>query len=146
MRVLLLRPDDIGDCVLFSGYVQRVRATWSAARIDLVVQPHMRNLYELCPHVDRLRSTDRFMPWKWMQRHRMRGAWKAEAIGRRPLFLKLWLPSYDVVIYPVSAPVEDMMTVVRYIRSKDKRGCGGVLFREGHFRLFRYEVRRKSVA
>lgn len=134
MRILILRSDDIGDCVLFSGFLRHLRAKWPQALIELMVQPHIRNLFERCPYVDRVLSTDRLLPWKWMQRRGMRGAWKFEALGRGRFFSGIWYPSYDLVIYPVSAPVEEMLAVVRHIHSQEKWGCGGFMFREKHFK------------
>lgn len=134
MRILILRPDDIGDCVLFSGFLQHFRTKWPTAHIDLMVQPHIRNLFERCPHVDRILSIDRLLPWKWMQRRGLRGAWKVETMSHGRLFARLWYPSYGVVIYPVSAPVEDMLAAVRRIKAPQKWGCGGFMFRQKQFK------------
>ena len=53
-RVFILRPDNLGDLVLFSGALPHIRAHYPQAEITLCVKRYLRNLLELCPHVDRL--------------------------------------------------------------------------------------------
>ncbi len=131
-RVLLFRPDNIGDCVLFSGTLKWIRRRWPDAHIDLMVQPHAMNLFELCPHVDRVLSVERLMPWLWMQRRGWKGAWLTER-----MFEKEWAkhllpyPAYDLVICPVSAPAEQCLDVVRRIHAPEKWGCGGFQLNAG---------------
>lgn len=137
MRILIFRPDEIGDCVLFSGCLQAFRAQWPAARIDLMVQPPIRNLFALCPHVDRVLTTDWLFPWKWMQRRRMRGGWKLKRLVESNAARKLYFPRYDLVIYPVSAPTEEMLCAVRCLHASEKWGFGGFMFRQKTFQDLR---------
>lgn len=43
-RVLILRPEHIGDAVICSWALARIRTHWPKARIDLMVQPAVREL------------------------------------------------------------------------------------------------------
>ncbi|MET0396572.1 MAG: glycosyltransferase family 9 protein [Longimicrobiaceae bacterium] len=52
--VLVLRPDNLGDVVLFSGALRHLRARFPRAEITLCVRRYVRELVELCPHVDRV--------------------------------------------------------------------------------------------
>jgi hypothetical protein len=51
-RVLILRPDNIGDVLLFTGALRHIRNLYPEAHITLAVQAHIVNLVELCPHID----------------------------------------------------------------------------------------------
>jgi len=124
-RILILRPDNIGDCVLFSGALKYIRKHWPEARINLAVKPHIVNLFELCPHIDRVFSLYRFFPWLFIRQYFYRGTWLMERLLRKENILPLWYPEYDVVIYPVDSHTEEMLEVVRLIPAKEKLGfCG----------------------
>jgi len=53
-RLFILRPDHLGDLVLFSGALRTIRKQWPGTHITLCVRSYGRQLYALCPHVDRL--------------------------------------------------------------------------------------------
>lgn len=53
-RILVIRVDDIGDVVLFSGFLRRLRESRPEAHITLVVKKEVFALVEPCPHVDAL--------------------------------------------------------------------------------------------
>ncbi len=124
-RVLVLRPDGIGDCIIFSGAFKWIRRHWESARIDLVVQARAKPLFEFCPHVDRVMTTDRLAPWEAVRRHVERGSWRLESLLLSAGIRKLWYPGYDVVMYPVSAPVENWLKAVRLISAEEKMGYTG---------------------
>ena len=126
MRILILRPDNIGDCVLFSGALEPIRAQWPDARIELAVQSHVRNLLARCPHVDKICSVYRVAPWLGLRRHMLKGTWQMERILLHPGVKRLWSPRYDLVMYAVSAPKEDWLSVVRSLHAKEKWGFSGV--------------------
>ncbi|MDP6849293.1 MAG: glycosyltransferase family 9 protein [Kiritimatiellia bacterium] len=124
-RVLILRPDNIGDAVLFSGALKSLRRRWPDARIDLALQPHVRNLFDLCPYVDRVVSTNRLFPWRLLKGSKIRGAWKLAELLREERFPSFWYPSYDTVICPVSGLTEEILGVIRRIRAQEKLGYTG---------------------
>jgi ADP-heptose:LPS heptosyltransferase len=51
-RILVVRPDTIGDLVLMSPFLRELRLSNPEAHITLVVNPRFENLVELCPHVN----------------------------------------------------------------------------------------------
>ena len=124
-RILILRPDNIGDCILFSGALRWIRAKYPNSRIDLAVKPHIRELFELCPYVDRVVSCDRFFPWNHIRRHFLKGTWCLERCLLGGPIRHIWYPRYDLVIYPVSAPGEEYLAAIRYLDAKEKWGFGG---------------------
>lgn len=50
--ILVIRLDDIGDCVMTSGFLRELRKNRPSAHIALVVKPLVRPLMEHCPYVD----------------------------------------------------------------------------------------------
>ena len=126
--VLILRPDNIGDCVLFSGALKEIRKRWPNAHIDLAVQRHIVPLFELCPHVDRILDVDRLMPWRRLRRMRVPGAWRLAEWMQRGERIRWWAPSYDHVLCPVSASTEELLDCVRQIRAGQKIGFSGFRF------------------
>lgn len=57
-RVLILRPDEIGDVVLTTPLLRELRRLFPSAWLTLVVKPSVLNLVELCPYVDEVISFD----------------------------------------------------------------------------------------
>ena len=126
-RVLVLRPDNIGDAVLFSGALRSLRKYWPDARIDLIVKTQVRDLFRLCPHINRVLPLSRLMPWVHVQQHGLRGGWAIERwLLAHPRVFRAWLPKCDVVIYPASAPMECFLRILRIMAAKEKWGFGGL--------------------
>ncbi len=124
-RILILRSDRIGDGVLFSGALAALRAHWPDARLELMVSPEVRPLFARCPHIDRLLSIDRLMPWDLWHRHFPRGGWALERLLLNDRWRRVWYPRYDIVIYPVSAPIEPVLRAVRLMDATEKWGYDG---------------------
>ncbi len=123
--VIVLRPDNIGDCILFSGAFTHIRTYWPDASIELFVQPHIRELFEHCPHIDHIRSLDALQPWEGVRRRISKGSWALQRALLHPRVRRLWYPKADVVMYPVSAPTEEMLSTVRLIDADVKMGYVG---------------------
>jgi ADP-heptose:LPS heptosyltransferase len=51
-KILILRPDNIGDVLLFTGALKHIKKLYLDAHITLAVQEHIINLVELCPYID----------------------------------------------------------------------------------------------
>lgn len=125
-RILILKPDNIGDCVLFSGCLGRLRRTWPGTGIDLMVKPPVANLFELCPHVDRVLTTDRLQPWRLLSRVPKHGMWALARIVRRLFPDVVLMRSYDVLVCPVAALEPEHLGFLIRIRAKERWGFGGV--------------------
>ncbi len=125
-KILVLRPDNIGDAVLFSGALRALRKHWPDGTIDLCVKPALRPLYAACPYVDRVFSIYRLMPWCWLRQCISRGTWTLERMMKSAAMRTVWYPRYDIVVYPVSAPVESFLESVRLMPAKEKWGFGGL--------------------
>lgn len=124
-RVLILRPDNLGDIVLFSGALRHLREHYPHAEILLSVQRYVRNILELCPYVDKL------IEWEDLVRPPLnlisnkRGGWRLNAYVR---YLMNHRYSTDILLLPVRSPTAGlfgMHATVRSIRAKEKYGISG---------------------
>ena len=57
-RILVVRPDRIGDVVLSSSFLRELRRTFPHAWITLIVRPSVYGLVELCPYVNEVLRYD----------------------------------------------------------------------------------------
>jgi len=57
--VLLVRPDSIGDFVIFSGILEHFREIYKDAGIHILVQEHIAELAQYCPHIDEVITFNR---------------------------------------------------------------------------------------
>lgn len=57
-RILIVRLDEIGDCVLTSPFLRELRRAYPQAQIDFVVKSGAYPLMELCPYVDHVRIAE----------------------------------------------------------------------------------------
>lgn len=124
-RILILRSDNIGDAVLFSGALRVLRAHWPGAQIDFMGSPAVLALLKHCPHVDNLVSDRRLLPWEPWRRRVVRGSWAFERILLSERVRHWWYPRYDLVLYPVSAPTEPYLRAVRLMQAGEKWGYSG---------------------
>jgi len=128
--VLILRPDGIGDAVLFSGALAHLRRRWPVARIEMVTSSVTHELFALCPHLDRL--------WTWEAFRRGRLDWLVHARGNvrfgslyrtlRDLAARVEGPfgrRYDLLLNPVRAVTPKIHDLVRRVRAAEKFGIAG---------------------
>ncbi|HEX8202417.1 MAG TPA: glycosyltransferase family 9 protein, partial [Isosphaeraceae bacterium] len=69
-RILVVQLDHLGDAVLTSPMLPRLRAAFPAAAIDVLASPSNREVFEADPNVDRVRLADR----TWFERSPRRWA------------------------------------------------------------------------
>lgn len=98
--VLLLRLDEIGDVVLTTPLLRELRRNLPRAWITLVVEPGVRNLVELCPHVNEVLTFGRRGQGllESLQRHGRAAALAWRVLRRRNFELCL-LPRWDIDWY-----------------------------------------------
>ena len=122
-RVFILRPDNLGDVVLFSGVLRHLRRRYPDARITLCVKRYGGNLVEHCPHVDEVVFwEDLHARWPaWLLR--VRGMARLETALRRRAIGKRF--ASDVAILPVRAPAAEMHETLRWIPARERYGVAG---------------------
>ncbi len=128
-KILICRPDNIGDVILFSGALKHIRKLHPHAHITLAVQAHIINLVELCPFVNTVISIDELAYWRKLQRMGVLGAHrfqsqikKTETLIRRKFNL---IKKYDWIIYPVKSPTIIDLSILANIKSKRLTGIVG---------------------
>lgn len=58
-HILWVRLDAIGDALLAASMLEPLRGAFPGARISVVCQPHVAELYEACPFVDQVLTVDK---------------------------------------------------------------------------------------
>ena len=122
-RILILRPDSIGDCVLFSGTLKYYRRLYKSANITLAVKKHIIPLFENCPYIDEL------IDYKKLSYVKDSSSLSEKFIKR---IRKLALPiinqfkrKFDIIICPVRSITPEMLWIVRYLKANQKIGIVG---------------------
>jgi heptosyltransferase-2 len=91
--ILVVRLDEIGDVVLTSPFLRELRRNVPAAWITLIVKPELRNLVELCPYINEVRTYD----WRSSGRYWIGWRhWRAVQLARR----HLWSHRFDFALLP----------------------------------------------
>src|SRR5438552_1577954 len=100
MRILVIKPDEIGDVLLASAFLRELRNTFPKAWICLVVKPSVYNLVEYCPYINELTTYDWRSP-RYLGR--LQGSWRAFQFVRRRLrslrFDMAIIPRWDADFY-----------------------------------------------
>lgn len=134
MRIVIVKTDNIGDAVLFSGAIKSIRNRWPTARIELVVKKSVVSFYARCPYLDRVHSVLRFAPWLRARKYFYKGTWLLERILKLPLFVRLWCYKYDLLICAVSAPLAETLALCYMIPATKKLGFGGFNYNAKYFK------------
>lgn len=54
-KILIIKPDGIGDFILFTPFLRELRKNAPEAKIVLICTPSVSNLAELCPYLNKIR-------------------------------------------------------------------------------------------
>jgi ADP-heptose:LPS heptosyltransferase len=130
-RILVFRPDNIGDVVLFSGALRHIRALFPDAHLNLAVQPHIVNLVELCPYVDTCLPVSRLTWWDRIKDAGIPFTSRFERIIRG--VNRAWnsaFCSFDTILYPVKSPQVHHLQVVRELNARKVVGITGCIVNE----------------
>jgi hypothetical protein len=95
-KILVLRPDEIGDVVLTTAFLRELRRAAPQAHIELIVKRACRELVEHCPYVNAVHAFD----FSSDNRRRLRlcwGAWRLRLNRRVPT-------DFDLVLLPRRGP------------------------------------------
>lgn len=121
-KILIFRPDNIGDVVLFSGALKYFRQLFPTAEISLAVRQNVINLVEMCPYVDQVLPVESLAtsetplvpcsPLTILRR----------AVKGLDRILRI---RFDVVLYPVRAPQSIHLAILRRVPAKSVFGIIG---------------------
>lgn len=120
LRILIFRPDNIGDFVLFSGALRCFRDLYHTADITLAVQDHLLNFVEYCPYVDRVVAVDSLCK---IRDYNVIGARFVVPALRR--IAGLLSTNFDKVFYPVKSPTAHHLRMLESLRARDISGVVG---------------------
>ena len=125
MNVFILRPDNLGDIVLFSGILRHIRSLYPTASITLIVKQSYLNLIEICPHIDRVMEWEKIssLPYDWLPE--LRGKYRFNWFIRHFINKKY---KTDIILLPVRSPTGGlfgMHDIVASIPAAEKIGLTG---------------------
>src|SRR5262245_16529809 len=95
-KILVLRPDEIGDVVLTTAFLRELRHAAPQAHIDLIVKGACRELVEHCPYVDAVHTFD----FSSDNMRRLRLCWRAWCLRSR----RRVPTDFDLVLLPRRGP------------------------------------------
>lgn len=124
-RILILRPDHLGDVILFSGALRHIRERYPHAEITLCVKRYVRNMLELCPYVDKLVEWEDLVTPPVDFLFNLRGGTRLNVWLRHVMNQRY---SADVLLLPLRSPgpgLLGMHGIVGGIRAKEKYGISG---------------------
>jgi len=126
LKILILKPDNIGDAVLFSGALQHVRNLHPEAHVTLALNGRVVDLFVLCPFVDACVSVDTLAWWGKLERRNF----FLENTLRRVVFglnkaWSTWRGRFDTIIFPVKSPQYHQLELVDCLNVKNGYGVVG---------------------
>lgn len=122
-RLLILRPDNLGDAVLFSGALRHLQSRFPAAEIAICVKPVVRELLERSPFVDEIVAWDTLRP-HWPERLRRVRGLPTLARAAHDLWLRRRY-DVDLALLPVVSPSPEMRRVLRTLSASRKYDITG---------------------
>lgn len=139
--VLILRPDNLGDVVLFSGALRHIRNYFPNATISLCVKEYVKNYIEHCPYIDHVYTWEKYaVPFSTFQHNaRIRKHWLTkywlklfDLLYRKHLLQDL---NADLLLVPTRSPKKGIYgehAVVYDIPAKIKIGIAGDYSNQDH--------------
>ncbi len=125
-KILIYRPDNIGDVVLFSGALKHIRNKFPEAHITLSVQDHIVNLFELCPVIDECISVQKLNLWYRLEKKNiLQAANLKNAVRWLDRTRNRLMHSYDLVIFPVKSPLISHFEIIRDLGAENIFGIAG---------------------
>jgi len=124
-NLIILRPDNLGDIVLFSGSLRHIRDIYPKSNFTLIVKRSNTNLLSLCPYIDRLDEWEKLssLPLAWLPE--FRGKYRLNQFVRHLLNKKY---RTDIVLLPVRSPTGDLLgmhDIISSIPANQKIGIAG---------------------
>jgi len=125
-RILILRPDNIGDVLLFSGALRHIRNLYPDAYLTLAVQIHVVNLMELCPYIDACIPIGKLTWWGKLEHTRFPFKYRLEKpIRSLNKLLNVIARPYDIIIFPIKSPPVYHLEVIYCLKAKQTFGIAG---------------------
>ncbi|MBU7583984.1 MAG: glycosyltransferase family 9 protein [Nostoc sp. TH1S01] len=139
--VLILRPDNLGDVVLFSGALRHIRNYFPNATISICVKEYVKNYIEHCPYIDYIYTWEKYaVPSSIFDYNaRLRKYWLSkhwiglfDRLYRKHLLKDL---NADLLLVPTRSPKKGVYgehTVISDIPAQIKIGIAGDYSNQNH--------------
>lgn len=123
-RVLVIRPDNLGDMVLFTGAFRVLRQQWPHASIEVCAPAPSSELLSHCPFVDRLWGHDEMWRRWGVKDEQEEPVW--ELLRRiKVIMRRVRHGSFDLLLLPLRSPKKRDHLLVRDVPARQKIGvCG----------------------
>ena len=126
-QIFILRPDNLGDVILFTGALRLIRKKFPNAEIVICAKNYVHSLLELSPYVDKIVSWEhiiKLLP-DWVPE--FPGKSKVESLIRRYKFTKATIWDYrpDLYLLPVRSTIRDLHIFSSFSRASVKLGISG---------------------
>lgn len=108
-RIIIIRPDGIGDFVIFSAVLEKYKELYPEYKIDLLCHPYVKDLAQCVPFIDRIFCIDRD---KFLR--------KRSLVYALVSLIKFMQYKYDEVIYPVYSRTMRYDLIAILIKAKKK--------------------------
>ncbi len=108
-RILIVRPDGIGDFIIFSAVLEEYVKLYPGYSIDLLCHPYVEELAQSIPFIDRIFCIDRDKIFR-----------KRYLVYTLMSLIKLMQYKYDRVIYPVYSRTMQYDLLAKFVRAKEK--------------------------
>jgi len=120
--LFILRPDNLGDLVIFSGCLKYIRKAYPNAQITICVKKYAVNLLEHCPYIDEIVIWEHVQKTMFDDLPEFKGRWRLMSLIKyfRIFKLTLFKPEYDLFLLPLRSPTIEMHQFAKFIRSKRK--------------------------
>lgn len=103
-KILIIRPDSIGDALLGASVIPYLARHFSQATISVVCQPMLTELYQACPHISQVIALDKKQ-------------FCTDQIYRHQFLGDLHKQSFDLVLNPVYSRELSMDHIATQIRA-----------------------------
>ena len=108
-RILLVRPDGIGDFVIFTAVLEEYRRVFKNARIDLLCHPRVRDLVEAIPYFNKVYYVDQSKIFR-----------KKYFLYTALVFILTKIHRYDLLFHPIYSRSKAVDRIVRWMRVDEK--------------------------
>jgi ADP-heptose:LPS heptosyltransferase len=132
--ILIVRPDNLGDVVLFSGALRLIREKWPASRITICVKRFVTDYLALCPYVDDIlvwEDVSNFLYYP-CHKHQILRLTRRTAGSRLDNFARSAFDSltkcdlsFDLLLFPVRSPSWDYHMFARAVQVPVRIGISG---------------------
>lgn len=126
-QIFILRPDNLGDVILFTGALRLIRNKFPHAEIVICTKNYVHCLLEISPYVDKIISWEQLMELlpDWVPDFPGKG--KVESLIRRFKFMKATMWDYrpDLYLLPVRSTIKDLHIFSSFSRASVKLGISG---------------------